>query len=99
MDDPGRDALRDRCMMDLELLAGAVTAAIAAGAAVGSRVSPARRSVHPPPPGVCAPGVADKIDELHGLLGKRTDTGASVVLEHLSELPRIRELLEHMARR
>lgn len=86
--------------VEIEAVAAAVTAAVAGGAALGAKMRhPTGRSVPPPPPAQCVPAVVDQVDELHGLLARRDpDTGASVVLSHLAELPAIRGLLERIAR-
>lgn len=90
--------------MDSEILAGALGGAVAVGAGIGRALSavwpaPRKPSVAPPPPPVCAPSVVEQVDELHGLLARRDDVGASIVLSHLAELPRIRVLLERIADR
>lgn len=87
--------------VDLEIVIALVTTATAAGAAVATRVAPRPSRPPPPPPApvLCSPEVTAQVDELHGLLARRDPiTGGSVVLTHLSELPRIRELLEVIAK-
>ena len=92
-------------MMDADILVGALGGAVAVGAGIGRALTsvwpgaPRKPSSPPPPPPTCAPAVVEQVDELHGLLARRDDLGASVVLSHLAELPRIRSLLERIAER
>jgi hypothetical protein len=89
---------------DGEVIGAVLAGGVAVGAGIGRALAalwPAthRPSTKPPPPPTCAPAVVEQVDELHGLLARRDDLGASVVLSHLAELPRIRSLLERIAER